>query len=59
MNENDKKSLLEDFKKADKSKKLDMWFFAIEQEALWEDILTELSAIAQGQQPMKGAMIEE
>ena len=59
MNEKDKKSFLEDFKKADKSKKLDMWFYAIEQEALWEEILSELSAIAQGQQPMKDTMVEE
>lgn len=59
MKEDDKKAYLGDFRKADKTKKLDMWFFALEQEALWEEILTELSAIAQGQQQVKKTIVEE
>ena len=47
MNEEDKKAFIEDFEKADLSKKLDMWYFALEQEMLWEEILAEMSDIAQ------------
>ena len=46
MNEKDKQLFLEDFKKANKSKKLDMWYFAIEQEAIWDEIMDEMSKIA-------------
>lgn len=49
MNEEDKKRFLEDFKKADGQKKLDMWYFAVEQEGLWEEIIAEMSDIAQKQ----------
>ena len=47
MNEKDKKTFLEDFKKSDTSKKLDMWFYALDQGVLWEEIITEMSDIAQ------------
>jgi hypothetical protein len=47
MNDNDKKKFLEDFKKADIQKKLDMWYYALEQEGLWEEIIAEMSMIAQ------------
>ena len=46
MKEEDKKTFLEDYKKSDVSKKLDMWYHALEQEALWEEIITEMSNIA-------------
>ena len=59
MKEEDKKVFLDDFKKAEISKKLDMWYYAVEQEAIWEEILAELSAIAQAQNPQKGRMDEE
>ena len=62
MNEDDKKAFLEDFKKGDISKKMDMWFFAIEQEALWEEIMDEMSKIARIQMMKEGgkpAMVEE
>ena len=49
MNEEDVKAFLEDFKKADKTKKLDMWFYAIEQEGYWEELLAQMSMIAQMQ----------
>jgi hypothetical protein len=59
MKEEDKKAFLEDFKKADISKKLDMWYFALEQEMIWEEIIAELSDIAQIQSINKGQMIEK
>ena len=46
MNEDDKKAFLEDFKKADGSTKLDMWYYALEQEVIWDQMLTEMSQIA-------------
>lgn len=46
MNERDTKEFLDDFTKADISKKLDMWFYALDQEALWEEIMEEMSKIA-------------
>ena len=59
MKEEDKKAFLEDFKKADISKKLDMWYFALEQEMIWGEIITEMSDIAQLQNVKKGQLIEE
>jgi hypothetical protein len=49
MDENDKKDFLNDFRKADGTKKLDMWYYALEQEVAWEQILTEMSTIAKEQ----------
>ena len=49
MNEEDKKEFLNDFKKADGEKKLDMWYYALDQEVIWEQILTEMSNIAKEQ----------
>jgi hypothetical protein len=46
MQDDDKKTFLGDFKKADIQKKLDMWFYAIEQIGLWEQIINEMSFIA-------------
>jgi hypothetical protein len=59
VNEEDKKTFLDDFKKGDINKKLDMWYYAVEQEALWEEILAEMSMIAQAANPQKGKMVEE
>jgi len=59
VNEEDTKAFLSDFKKADMNKKLDMWYYAVEQEALWEEILTEMSMIAQAANPQKGRVVEE
>ena len=50
MKEDEKNEFLNDFKKADLEKKLDMWYYAIEQEGLWEEILTDLATIAEEQQ---------
>ena len=49
MNEKDKKEFLNDFKKADGETKLDMWYYALEQEVLWEQMLAEMSLIAREQ----------
>ena len=59
VNEEDKKAFLTDFKKVDINKKLDMWYYAVEQEGLWEEILAEMSMIAQIANPQKGKIIEE
>lgn len=58
MNEDEKKAFIADFGKADLSKKLDMWYFAVEQEAIWEEILAEMSGIAQAANP-KAKLMEE
>lgn len=47
MKEEDKQKFLEDFKKADISKKLDMWFFALDQVTVWDELIAEMSMIAQ------------
>jgi len=49
MNEKDKKEFLGDFKKAGGETKLDMWYYALEQEVLWEQMLAEMSLIAREQ----------
>jgi hypothetical protein len=49
MNEKDKKELIEEFKKADGSKRLDMWDYAIEQQVVWENIIFEMQNIAKEQ----------
>jgi len=59
VNEEDTKAFLNDFKKVDIDKKLDMWYYAVEQEAFWEEILTEMSMIAQAANPQKGKIVEE
>ena len=46
MDEKDKEVFLKDFKDADMEKKLDMWFYALDQEAMWEEMLDEMSKIA-------------
>ena len=47
MDEKDRQEFIKDFKEADVSKKLDMWYYALEQEGLWEEIIAEMSEIAQ------------
>ena len=46
MNDEAKKEYLNDFRIANISKKLDMWFYALDQEALWDEIMDEMSKIA-------------
>ena len=47
MKEEDKQKFLEDFKKAEISKKVDMWFFALEQVSIWDELIDEMATIAQ------------
>ncbi len=56
MNEEDVKEFLGDFKKSELDKKLDMWFFALDQEAIWEEIISEMSDIATKDNIGKAAM---
>jgi hypothetical protein len=49
MNEEDKKELLKEFKNGDGTKRLDLWDYAIQQQVLWEDIITEMQKIAREQ----------
>ncbi|GAI11605.1 unnamed protein product [marine sediment metagenome] len=58
MNEEDVKAFLDDYKKADTEKKLDMWFFALDQEEMWEELLTKMSMIAQMQNTAKKTIEE-
>ena len=59
MNDDDKKAFLDDFKKAENIKKLDMWFYALDQERLWDELLAEMSTIAQMQIPTQGKIGNE
>jgi len=59
VNEDDKKAFLDDFKKGNVDNKLDMWYYAVEQEAFWEEILAEMSMIAQAANPQKGKVVDE
>ena len=54
VNEEDKKKFLDDFEKADINKKLDMWYYALDQSALWEEAIAEMSNIAQIQVMKQG-----
>ena len=49
MNDNDKKDFIEEFKKGDGTKRLDMWDYALAQQVLWEKIITEIQNIARDQ----------
>lgn len=59
MDEKDKKAFLEDFKKADVSKKLDMWYFALEQIGLWDEIQAGMADVAQDRLIGKRTVVEE
>ena len=49
MNEEDKKELLKEFKEGNGTKRLDLWDYAIQQQVIWEDIISELQKIAREQ----------
>jgi len=49
MNEDDKKELMKEFKSADGSKRLDMWDYALSQQVIWEQIISEMQNIARDQ----------
>jgi hypothetical protein len=49
MDEENKNQFLKDFKKADIEKKLDMWYYAVDQSGIWEELIEEMSTIAEEQ----------
>jgi hypothetical protein len=49
MNEEDKKELMEEFKKGDGAKRLDLWDYALSQQVIWEDLIAEMQKIAHEQ----------
>ena len=49
MDEEGKKEFMEEFKKGDGAKRLDLWDYALSQQVLWEVIITELQSIAREQ----------
>ena len=49
MNEEDKKAFIEDFKKGDGAKRLDLWDYALQQQVIWENIIFEIQKIAKEQ----------
>ncbi len=49
MNEEDKKELIDEFKKADGAKRLDLWDYALSQQVLWENIISDMQKIAREQ----------
>ena len=49
MNDEDKKAFLEDFKKGEGAKRLDLWDYALQQQVVWEDIISEIQRIAKEQ----------
>ncbi len=54
MKAEDKKKFLEDFKKGDIPNKLDMWYFALEQISIWDELIAEMAMVAQMKMgPMK------
>ena len=59
MKEEDQKAFLDDFKKADVTKKLDMWYYALDQESVWEEVIAEMSNIATMEQLKAGKPIAQ
>jgi hypothetical protein len=49
MDDNDKKEFMQEFKKGDGAKRLDMWDYAISQQVFWEKIITDMQNIAKEQ----------
>jgi hypothetical protein len=49
MDEDDKKEFIREFTKADGPTRLDMWDYALAQQVLWENIITDLQKIAHDQ----------
>jgi hypothetical protein len=61
MNDEDKQELLDEFIKSDGAKRLDLWDYALAQQVLWDQIITELTIIAKKQNVDKKLekMVEE
>ena len=49
MDEEGKKDFIEEFKKADGAKRLEMWDYGIKQQVIWENIIADIQNIAREQ----------
>ena len=49
MDDKGRKEFMDDFKKGDGAKRLDMWDYALAQQVLWEQVITEMQNIAREQ----------
>jgi len=49
MNEDDKKEIIDEFKKSDGAKRLDLWDYALSQQVIWENIISDIQKIAKEQ----------
>jgi len=49
MDEEGKKAFIDDFKKGEGAKRLDLWDYALQQQVLWENVITEIQQIAKEQ----------
>lgn len=57
MNEEDIKAFLEDFKKANIEQKMNMWFYALDQQKMWDEIMDEMAKTARIQIMKSGIKI--
>jgi len=53
MSEDEEKKFLDEFRNADMQQKLDMWFYAMQQSAFWDELMDEMSKIARIDQMKK------
>ena len=49
MDEDGKKELMDEFKKSDGGKRLELWDYACAQQVIWENVITEMQNIAREQ----------
>ena len=49
MNEEDKKELMKEFKAGEGGKRLELWDYALSQQVIWEDLISEMQRIAKEQ----------
>lgn len=49
MDDDGRKEFIDEFKKADGTKRLEMWDYGLEQQVLWEKIIAEIQNIAREQ----------
>lgn len=49
MNEQDKKEIIEEFKKGNGTKRLDLWDYSCQQQLIWEQIMLDMQNIAREQ----------
>ena len=49
MDEEGKNEFMKEFKGSDGSNRLDMWDYALQQQVLWDDIITQMQKIAHEQ----------